>query len=135
MKRPSLIAIAVPASVCLYVSAPGMVTAVATASALIIGFCFFERLLDVVREVAEKVIHRQSFKPPANLVVLGVILSVVCTAIGFCWNPQTVSLPTIVMIKGLLSMLSIAGHIICLGALACAATLIEAAPNLRDSRG
>ncbi|MDZ4837616.1 MAG: hypothetical protein SGJ27_27845 [Candidatus Melainabacteria bacterium] len=135
MKRPSLIAIAVPASAYMYVCAPGVVTAVATASALIMGFCFFERLLDVVREVVQKSIHRQSFKPPANLVVLGVILSMVCAALGFCWNPQAMSLPTIVMIKGLLSMLSIAGHIICLGALACAATLIETAPNLRNSRG
>lgn len=105
---------------------------IAAFGVLIFGFSLFDQLLYKLREHIKTLIHRQSFKPPANFVAIGVILSVVCAAIGFLWNPQPSSIPSM---KILLNLLSIAGHFVCLGALGFAANMIEAAPNHRETRG
>jgi hypothetical protein len=132
MKRTSLIAIVVPTSAGLCFVAPSVMGCILAFGALIFGFSLFDQLLYKLREHIKTLIHRQSFKPPANFVAIGVILSVVCAAIGFFWNPQSNGIPTM---KLMLSLLSVAGHFICLGALGFAANMIEAAPNIRNTRG
>ena len=132
MNRTSLIAIVVPTSAGLCFFAPGVMGCIFAFGALIVGFSLFDQLLHKLREHIKTVIHRQSFKPPANFVAIGVILSVVCAATGFFWNPHSVGIPTMSI---LLNLFSIAGHFVCLGALGFAANTIEAAPNFRKTRG
>jgi hypothetical protein len=134
MKRPTLITVLAPIPVCLTLYAPSVMGCVLAGAALVFGFCLFDQLLVAVRDSVITAVHRQSFKPPANIVAIGVILSVVCTAIGFFWNPHAISVPT-VSIRLILTTLSIAGHVACLGAMVFALKVIQAAPNLRDSRG
>lgn len=131
MNRTSLIAIVVPTSAGLCFIAPSVMGCIFALGALVFGFSLLDQLLYRLREHVKAFIHRQNFKPPANFVVIGVILSVVCAATGFFWNPQSVSIPASLV----LSLLLVAGHFVCLGALGFAANMIESAPNFRKTRG
>ena len=133
-KPPLFVAAGVSIAGALYFVTPTVLGCVLAIAALFSGFCLFDQLLVVVRELVNTAIHRQSVKPPANLVVFGVILSVVCTAIGFFWKPGTVSV-TAVPFRAIWTVISIAGHFACLGALAFSVSLIQAAPKFRDSSG
>jgi hypothetical protein len=134
MKQPLCMAAGVSVSGALYFVAPTVLGCLLAIAALIIGFYLFDQLLVVVRELLNAVIHRQSVKPPASLVVFGVILSVVCTAIGFFWKPGTVTV-SVVPFRAIWTVISIAGHFACLGALAFSVSVIQAAPKFRDSSG
>lgn len=97
--------------------------------------CLFytDRLLSIAGQCLLRGVHKLSFKPPANLVVLGVILSVVFVVIGLAWDSQHVQIP--VIDKSFLTLLSIAGHFICLGAFLGFIGSLESASNFRKSRG
>ncbi len=134
MKQPLLIAAGVSVSGALCFVAPTVLGCLLAIAAVIIGFYLFDQLLVVVRELVNKAIHRQSVKPPASLFVFGVILSVLCTAIGFFWKPGTANVSA-VPFRAIWTVISIAGHFACLGALAFSVSVIQVAPKFRDSSG
>jgi hypothetical protein len=134
MKRPSTCAVLVPVAGMVMAFAPGAATGVVLIAAIIFGTCVLDSACRGVREWFQAVIqrahHRRNIKPPANLFVIGVVLSVVFVAIGFFWNAMHF---TVSLVPGRLfmSMLSISAHLLCMGLFVGLLSMLQSAPNFR----
>jgi len=134
MKRPSANILLLPAAGLVFAFAPNVMTSVFAVATVVIGSCLFDRVCIGARALCEAAIHRQYVKPPSNLVVIGVVLSVVFVVLGFFWNPLNISVAA-VPLKLYVSLLSITGHLLCLGTFVVFLYLLQYAPDFRSSRG
>jgi hypothetical protein len=138
MKRPSTNAIFfVPIIGFLVAFAPSTLSVFVMLALIVLGTCVLNRVRCVAGEwfvtAVKTAVHRQYFKPPANLFAIGVVLSVVFVAIGYAWGAH-VSVP---MVSGKLfmSMFLIAAQLLCLGSFVGFLSLVQSAPDFRGSRG